>query len=125
MSKKNINSFNNEFIEYLKESLKVSDSLIKIANDILMAKNECYVNIKNRCHIINNDILSLKIMLMHVLSLLKIVLTHILSLLKIVLTHILSLLKINWMLVLALMISLLKIVLTHVLALMISLLKIK
>ena len=55
MSKKNINSFNNEFIEYLKESLKVSDSLIKIDNDILMTKNECYVNIKNRCHIINND----------------------------------------------------------------------
>ena len=29
MSKKNLNCFNNEFIEYLKESLKVNDSLIK------------------------------------------------------------------------------------------------
>ena len=48
MSKKNLNSFNNEFIEYLKESLKVSDSLIKIDNDILMTKNEYYVNIKIR-----------------------------------------------------------------------------
>ena len=57
MSKKNINSFNNEFIEYLKESLKVSDSLIKIDNDILMTKNEYYVNIKNQGHIINNDML--------------------------------------------------------------------
>ena len=57
MSKKNLNSFNNEFIEYLKESLKVSDSLIKIDNDILMTKNEYYVNIKNQGHIINNDML--------------------------------------------------------------------
>ena len=52
MSKKNLNSFNNEFIEYLKESLKVSDSLIKIDNDILMTKNEYYVNIKNQGHIL-------------------------------------------------------------------------
>ena len=57
MSKKYLNSFNNEFIEHLKESLKVSDSLIKIDNDILMTKNEYYVNIKNRSHIINNDML--------------------------------------------------------------------
>ena len=57
MSKKNLNSLNNEFVEYLIESLKVSDSLIKIDNDILMAKNEYHVNIKNRCHIINNDML--------------------------------------------------------------------
>ena len=57
MSKKNLNSLNNEFVEYLIESLKVSDSLIKIDNDILMTKNEYYVNIKNRCHIINNDML--------------------------------------------------------------------
>ena len=55
MIKKNRNSLNNEFIEYLKGSLKVS--LIKIDNDILMTKNEYYVNIKNRCHIINNDML--------------------------------------------------------------------
>ena len=38
MSKKGLNSFNNEFINYLKESLKVSDNLIKIDNDILMKK---------------------------------------------------------------------------------------
>ena len=57
MSKKNLNSLNNDFIEYLKESLKVSDSLIKIDNDILMTKNEYYVNIKNQGHIINNDML--------------------------------------------------------------------
>ena len=34
MSKKGRNSFNNEFIDYLKESLKVTDNLIKIDNDI-------------------------------------------------------------------------------------------
>ena len=39
MIKKNLTSLNNEFIEYLKELLKVSDSLIKIDNDILMIKN--------------------------------------------------------------------------------------
>ena len=55
MIKKNLNSLNNEFIEYLKGSLKVS--LIKIDNDILMTKNEYYVNIKNQGHIINNDML--------------------------------------------------------------------
>ena len=60
MSKKNLNFFNNEFIEYLKGSLKVSDSLIKIDNDILITKNEYHVNIKNRCHIINNDMLITK-----------------------------------------------------------------
>ena len=57
MSKKNLNSPNNEFIEYLKESLKVGDSLIKIDNDILMEKNEYYGNIKNQGHIISNDML--------------------------------------------------------------------
>ena len=61
MSKKNLNSLNNEFVEYLIESLKVSDSLIKIDNDILMTKNEYYVNIKNQGHIINKDILLNKI----------------------------------------------------------------
>ena len=60
MFKKNLNSLNNEFIEYLKESLKVSDSLIEIDSDILMTKNEYHVNIKNRCHIINNDMLITK-----------------------------------------------------------------
>ena len=34
MSKNNLNSLNKEFVEYLTESLKVSDSLIKIDNDI-------------------------------------------------------------------------------------------
>ena len=57
MFKKDLNSFNNEFSECLKESLKVSDNLIKIDNDILMTKNECYINIKNRHHVIKNDTL--------------------------------------------------------------------
>ena len=60
MSKKDLNSLNNEFSEYLKESLKVTDNLIKIDNDILMAKSEFYINIKNRRHIINNDTLITK-----------------------------------------------------------------
>ena len=57
MSKKGLNSRNNEFYDYLKESLKVTDNLIKIDNDILMTKNEYYVNITNKGHIINNDML--------------------------------------------------------------------
>ena len=57
MSKKGLNSFNNEFIEYLKKSLKVTDNLIKIDNDVLMTKNEYYVNIRNKSHVINNDML--------------------------------------------------------------------
>ena len=57
MSKKNLNSVNNEFIEYLKGSLKVSDHLIKINIDILMTKDKSYINIKNRNHIIRNDTL--------------------------------------------------------------------
>ena len=60
MSKKDLNSLNNEFIEYLKESLEVSDNLIKTDNDILMTKNEYYVNIKNRCHVIKSDTLITK-----------------------------------------------------------------
>ena len=60
MSKKGLNSFNNEFIYYLKESLKVIDNLIKIDNDILMTKSEFYINIKNRHHIVNNDTLTSK-----------------------------------------------------------------
>ena len=55
MIKKNLDSVSNEFIENRKESLKVADSVIKIDNDILMKKNEYYVNFKNPCHIINND----------------------------------------------------------------------
>ena len=60
MSKKGLNSFNNEFIYYLKESLKVIDNLIKNDNDILMSKSAFYINIKNRRHIINNDTLITK-----------------------------------------------------------------
>ena len=48
MSKNSLNSFNNEFIYYLKKSLKVTDNLIKIDNDILMTKNESYINIRNQ-----------------------------------------------------------------------------
>ena len=57
MSKKGLNSLNNEFYDYLIKSLKANDNLIKISNDILMTKNEYYVNIKNKSHIINNDML--------------------------------------------------------------------
>ena len=57
MFKKDLNSLNNEFSEYLKEPLKVTDNLIKIDNDILMIKNESYINIKNRHHVIRNDTL--------------------------------------------------------------------
>ena len=60
MIKKNLNSLNNEFIEYLKESLKVSDNLIKIKSDILITKNESYINIKNQYHVIKNDRLIVK-----------------------------------------------------------------
>ena len=60
MSNKSLNSLNNEFIDYLKESLKVIDNLIKIDNDILMTKSEFYINIKNHRHIINNDTLITK-----------------------------------------------------------------
>ena len=55
MSKKGLNSLNNECSECLKESLKVTDNLIKIDNDILMTKNESYINTKNRHHVIRND----------------------------------------------------------------------
>ena len=57
MFKKGLNSLNNEFYDYLIKSLKVNDNLMKINNDILMTKNEYYVNIKNKSHIINNDML--------------------------------------------------------------------
>ena len=60
MIKKNLNSLNNEFTEYLKESLKVNDNLIKIKNDILITKNESYINIKNQYHVIKNDRLIVK-----------------------------------------------------------------
>ena len=57
MIKKDLNSLNNELSEYLKESLKVTDNLIKIDNDILMTKSEFFINIKNRRHVIKNDTL--------------------------------------------------------------------
>ena len=57
MSKKSLNSLNNEFYDYLIKSLKVNDNLVKLNNDILMTKNEYYVNIKNKSHINNNDML--------------------------------------------------------------------
>ena len=55
MIKKDLNSLNNELSEYLKESLKIADILIKIDNYILMTKSEFYINIKNRRHVIKND----------------------------------------------------------------------
>ena len=55
MSKKGLNSLNNDFYDYLIKSLKVNDNLVKINNDILMTKNEYYVDIKNKSHIVNND----------------------------------------------------------------------
>ena len=57
MSKNGLNSLNNEFYNYLIKSLKANDNLVKLDNDILMTKNEYYVNIRNKGHIINNDML--------------------------------------------------------------------
>ena len=57
MSKKGLNSLNNEFYNYLIKSLKANDNLVKLDNDILMTENEYYVNIRNKGHIINNDML--------------------------------------------------------------------
>ena len=57
MSKKGLNYLNNEFHDYLIKSLKVNDNLVKLSNDILMTKNEYYVNIRNKGHIISDDML--------------------------------------------------------------------
>ena len=57
MSKKGLNSLKNEFYDYLIKPLKVNDNLVNRNNDILMTKNEYYVNIRNKGHIINNDML--------------------------------------------------------------------
>ena len=38
MSKKVLNSLNNEFYDYLIKSLKVNDNLVKLNNDILIIK---------------------------------------------------------------------------------------
>ena len=60
MSKKGLNSLKNEFYDYLIKSLKVNDNLVKLNNDILMIKNEYYVNIRNKSPIVNNDTLITK-----------------------------------------------------------------
>ena len=60
MPKKGLNSLNNEFYDYLIKSLKVNDNLVKLNNDILMIKNEYYVNIRNKSPIIINDTLITK-----------------------------------------------------------------
>ena len=57
MFKKDLNFFRNEFTEYLKESLKLCDNLIKIDNDILMRKNEFYINSKKIKHVIKNNVI--------------------------------------------------------------------
>ena len=57
MFKKDLNFCKNEFTEYIKESLKVCDNLIKINNDILMRKNEFCFNSKNIKHVIKNYML--------------------------------------------------------------------
>ena len=60
MSKTGLNSLNNEFYAYLIKSLKVNDNLIKLNHNILIVKNEYYVNIRNKSRIINNDTLITK-----------------------------------------------------------------
>ena len=60
MSKKGLNSLKNEFYDYLIKSLKVNGNLVKLNNDILMTKNEYYVKIKNKGPIINKDTLITK-----------------------------------------------------------------
>ena len=60
MCKNGLNSLNDKFSECLKESLNITDNLIKIDNDILMTKSEFYINIKNQRRIINNDTLTTK-----------------------------------------------------------------
>ena len=57
MSKKGLNSLKNRFYDYLIKSLKFNDNFVKLNNNILMTKNEYYVNIKNQGYIINNDML--------------------------------------------------------------------
>ena len=57
MFKKDLHFFKNEFTENLKESFKVSANRIRINNDILMRKNEFYINSKNINHVIKNDML--------------------------------------------------------------------
>ena len=58
MFKNNLNSLNNEFIEYLKESLKVSDSLIEI---ILLLKIILTHVQKQTCLIITNRVITRRV----------------------------------------------------------------
>ena len=58
ISKKGLNSLNNEFYNYLIKSLKVNDNLVKLDNDILMTENDYYINIRNKGHIINNMLIN-------------------------------------------------------------------
>ena len=44
MSKKGLNSLNNDSYDCLIKSLKVNNNLVKLNNDILMIKNEYYAN---------------------------------------------------------------------------------
>ena len=55
MSKKGLNSLNNDFYDCLIKSLNVNYNLVKPSHNILMTKNEYYANIRNKGHITNND----------------------------------------------------------------------
>ena len=54
-AKKDLESLKSEI-----NDVKSDRAMSKIDNDILMTKNEYYVNIKNQGHIINNDMLIYK-----------------------------------------------------------------
>ena len=59
-AKKNLESLKTEINDVKSDyamSNNLTDNLTKIDNDILMTKNEYYINIRNKGHIINNDIL--------------------------------------------------------------------
>ena len=60
MFKNNLNSLNNEFIEYLKESLKVSDSLIEM---ILLLKIILMHVQKQTCLIITNRVIMRRVIM--------------------------------------------------------------
>ena len=48
MSKKGLNSLKNEFYDYLIKSLKVNGNLVKLNNDILMTKMNIMLKLKIR-----------------------------------------------------------------------------
>ena len=59
-AKKNLESLKTEINDVKSDyamSNNLTDNLTKIDNDILMTKNEYYINIRNKGHIINNDML--------------------------------------------------------------------